>query len=170
VTLTELQPRPDADGTYYSICKVIQRDGSIRDYPTITWWLQRQIELPATIPDLHAYLVEARQRNVCLIRGLSTDPARAVTRRWKAEGVHNGRPRDHGFIDVPTKFFPLDIDGFPIAWRDDPGQAVRAAVAELVSHGRRRASCGSFQRRMDWSATRTSAGPAESSTASCGHA
>ena len=79
------------------------------------WWLQKQVEVPATIPDVHNYLVEARQRNVCLIRGLSTDPTRVETRRWKADGMHNGCPRDHGFIDVPTKFFPLDIDGFQIA-------------------------------------------------------
>ena len=38
---------------------------------------------------------------------------------------------DHGFLDEPTRLFPLDVDGERINWRADPERAIRTIVAQL---------------------------------------
>jgi hypothetical protein len=120
--ITELEPK---NRTF--IGKRINSDGSITQYPRVTWWRQRVVRVPATIAHLFAYLREARKRNVCLIRGAPANPERQPTRRLKAGGERG----DHGFIDAPTRLFPLDIDGVKINWRADPEHAVRAIIAQL---------------------------------------
>ena len=124
IEITELAPY---DGAF--IGKRINRDGSITQYPKVTWWRQSVARVPATIPALFDYLREARTRNICLIRGAPANPERQQTRRQKA---HGGKERgDHGFIDEPTKLFFLDIDGVEINWRADPEGAIRSIVAQL---------------------------------------
>jgi hypothetical protein len=122
VDITELEPDNEVH-----IGKSIRRDGSISDYPKVTWWWQSVSTIWAKIDCLYAYLWRARQRNICLIRGApACDCLR--TRRWKAYEQDRG---DHGFIDVPTRLFPLDLDGVPILWREDPERAIRTIVAQL---------------------------------------
>ena len=106
IEITELEP---SDGTF--IGKHINRDGSITQYPRVTWWRQSVARVPATIPHLFAYLREARKRNICLIRGAPANPERQPTRRRKAGMVGKSDRRDHGFIDEPTRLFLLDVDG-----------------------------------------------------------
>ena len=87
--------------------------------------------VPATIPHLFAYLREARKRNICLIRGAPANLERQPTRRQKA-GIYGAEDRgDHGFVDEPTRLFPLDVDGVQINWRADPEQAIRTIVGKL---------------------------------------
>src|SRR5262245_20907541 len=125
--ITELEPK--RNGAFCG--KRINPDGSLTEYPLSKFWWQSVAQVPATIPQLCAYLCEARQRNVCLIRGTPANPDRQPTLRQKA-GVYGTEDRgDHGFYDEPTKLFPLDIDGIKINWRADPKGAVQDVVAQL---------------------------------------
>jgi hypothetical protein len=126
IEITELEPN---DGAF--IGKSINPDGSITPYPSVTYWRQRVARVPATIPHLFAYLREARQRNIALIRGAPANLDRQPTRRQTAGIYGREDRRDHGFIDKPTKVFFLDGDGIKILWRADPERAVRAVVAQL---------------------------------------
>ena len=126
IEVTELEP---FDGTF--IGKQVNRNGSITQYPTVTWWKQRVARVPASVSHVFAYLREARTRNVCLIRGAPANVERQRTRRRKAGVVGKQDRRDHGFLDEPTKLFSLDVDGAAMKWRDDPEGAVRALVAQL---------------------------------------
>ena len=164
IEITELEP---GDGDVHR--QTHQRDGSITQYPTVTWWRQSVARVPATIPHLFAYLREARKRNICLIRGAPANLERQQTRRQKA-GIVGGKDRgDHGFIDEPTRLFFLDVDGVQdqLARRPgtrDPdhrraaGRAVGLDVVRVVLLGDARA------RDVD---ERQATGPAGSSTASC---
>ena len=126
INITELTP---ADGKF--IGKHIERGGKITQYPTVAWWRQRLTQVPATIPQLFAYLREARTRNICLIRGAPANLERQTTRRQKA-GIVGGRDRgDHGFNDEPTKLFFLDVDGIKMLWHSDPEAAIKRIVAQL---------------------------------------
>jgi hypothetical protein len=126
ISITELEPN---NGVF--IGKHINRDGRITQYPTVTWWRQRVARVPASIPHVFAYLREARERNVCLIRGAPANVERQPTRRQKA-GVVGGRDRrDHGFVDEPTKLLYLDVDGIKINWRANPERAIRTIVGQL---------------------------------------
>jgi hypothetical protein len=127
LSVTELTP----DGGVF-IGKSIQRDGSITQYPKVTWWRQQVAQVQATVFGVHEYLREARMRNVCLIRGAPANIERQPTRRQRAHEVHHGKDRgDHGFIDEPARLFFLDIDGVEIKWRAEPERAIRTIVAEL---------------------------------------
>jgi hypothetical protein len=127
LAITELEP----DARDVSICKRVNRDGSITQYPNCKWWKQSVAQVPATIYALFEYLVGARERNICLIRGAPANLECERTRRQKA-GVFGGRDRgDHGFIDAPTELFFIDVDGFAVRWRDNPQRAMRSIVAEL---------------------------------------
>jgi hypothetical protein len=123
VDITELEPEDEVH-----IGKSIRRDGSISGFPKIVWWWQSVSTIRAKIDCLYAYLWRARRRNICLIRGASASPDCLRTRKWKA--YEQGRD-DHGFTDTPTRLLPLDIDGAPIAWREDPERAIRTIVAML---------------------------------------
>src|SRR5262245_59526771 len=126
IEITELEPY---DGTF--IGKHIDHDGSLTEYPNVFLWRQRVARVPATIPHLFAYQREARERNICIIRGAPANLERQRTRRLKA-GLYNGSDRgDHGFLDIPNRLFSLDIDGVKINWRADPERAVRAIIAQL---------------------------------------
>ena len=126
IEITELTPDSGA-----FIGKHINPDGSLTEYPDVMWWRQHVEHVPATVSHLFAYLREARGRNICLIRGAPANLERRSTRRQKA-GIYGSEDRgDHGFIDTPTKLFFLDIDGTPMAWRDDPEGAIRRIVAQL---------------------------------------
>ena len=87
--------------------------------------------VPATIPQLFAYLREARTRNICLIRGAPANLERQPTRRQKAGMARRQDRGDHGFVDEPTRLFFLDVDGMQIDWRADPERAIRTIVAQL---------------------------------------
>jgi hypothetical protein len=131
IEITELEPRP-----YYGlpvfIGKTVNTDGSITQYPIVTWWFQRVARVPATVPHLFAYLSEARTRNISLIRGAPGNIERQPTRRQKAYFVVRGKDRgDHGFIDTPTSLFFLDVDSIKMQWRADPQQAVKNILAAL---------------------------------------
>jgi hypothetical protein len=120
--ITELEPN---DGTF--IGKRINPDGSITQYPRVTWWRQRVVRVPATIPHLFAFLREVRKRNICLIRDAPADPNCQSTRRWIARDGREG-----GFIDVPTRLVPFDFDNVKISWHpDDPERAIRGILAQL---------------------------------------
>jgi hypothetical protein len=126
LSITELQP---FDGEL--IGKSIKADGSVSEYPLVKWWRQSVAVIPATIPGLFAYLREARKRNICLIRGAPANVERKRTQRQKA-GIYGSKDRgDHGFLDEPTNLLFLDVDGFPVKWRDDPEGAVKTVVAQL---------------------------------------
>ena len=88
---------------------------------------RRVVRIPATIPALFDFLQQARERNICLIRGAPANLAREKTRRQKAGGDRG----DHGFTDEPTKLLFFDIDGATGNWRDDPEAAVKRIVAQL---------------------------------------
>ena len=130
--ITELEPRPDPNGHPIFIGKKIAHSNKIISYPTnVTWYGQAVATIPATIPALFAYLREARTRNICLIRGTPANLERQWTRRQNA-GLFDGKDRgDHGFTDEPTKLFFLDIDDMPLAWRDDPQEAIRTILTLL---------------------------------------
>jgi hypothetical protein len=148
IDITELEPN---DGTF--IGKRINRDGSITQYPRITWWKQRVARVAASVSHLFAYLREARERNICLIRGAPANLDRHPTRRQKA-GVVGGRDRrDHGFLDEPTKLTPSE----------------RSAPSSGTSAGRgpRPRSCGSSRQRTGLSLTSVGVGPEKSVTAGC---
>jgi hypothetical protein len=123
LNVTELEPY---DGKF--IGKHINADGSIRQYPTVTWWRQSVAVIPATVPALFAYLREARTRNICLIRGAPANLERLKTRRQRANEKDRG---DHGFIDEPSKLLFLDVDGIKMKWRADPQGAIEKIVARL---------------------------------------
>jgi hypothetical protein len=126
IAITELEPN---NGAF--IGKHVNRDGSLTEYPRVTWWRQDVAQVPATIPQLFAYLREARTRNICLIRGAPANLERQPTRRQKA-GMAGGSDRgDHGFVDAPTRLFFLDVDGMQIDWRADPERAIRTIVEQL---------------------------------------
>ena len=126
IEITELSPY---DGEF--IGKHINPDGSLTEYPNVSWWRQHVAHVPATVSHLFAYLREARTRNICLIRGAPANPEREKTRRLKA-GIYGSEDRgDHGFLDTPTKLFCLDIDGTPMEWRADPEGAIRRIVTLL---------------------------------------
>ena len=126
ISITELEPY---DGKF--IGKHINADGSITQYPHVTWWRQSVAVIPATILGLFAYLCEARKRNICLIRGAPANLERQRTRRQYAY-EYNGEDRgDHGFIDEPTKLLWFDVDGIPMQWRGDPEGAIEKIVAQL---------------------------------------
>jgi hypothetical protein len=125
--ITEMQ---SANGCF--VGKIIKPDGSIQQYPKITWWKQRVARIPATIACVFEYLLEAREHNICLIRGAPANLTRQPTRRWKAYIEHRGKDRgDHGFIDTPSRLLFLDIDGVEGAWMADPEGAVMRIVAQL---------------------------------------
>jgi hypothetical protein len=126
--ITELSP---ANGVF--IGKRIKRDGTIAQYPNVAWWHQSVLRIEPTPAALLAALRDARERNVCWIRGAPANIDRKETRRWIAyrtvEGVDRG---DHGFFDRATQLLPIDIDGGAVfAWRADPEGAVRRLVDEL---------------------------------------
>jgi hypothetical protein len=124
--ITELEP---SNGAF--IGKRVNYDGSLTEYPNVTWWRQSAVRVPATTPALFAYLREARKRNICLIRGAPAKAERQPTRRQKA-GLYGGEDRgDHGFLDTPTRLLPLDVDGERINWRADPEGAIRTLIAIL---------------------------------------
>src|ERR1700730_11166194 len=126
ISITELEPY---DGKF--IGKHINADGSITQYPHVTWWRQSVAVIPATILGLFAYLCEARKRNICLIRGAPANLERQRTRRQYAY-EYNGEDRgDHGFFDEPTKLLWFDVDGIPMHWRGDPEGAIEKIVAQL---------------------------------------
>jgi hypothetical protein len=133
ISITELAPEPKNGSFAPHIGKEICEDNSISDYPKVLWWRQSVSEIPATIYDLFEYLRAARCRNICLIRGSPANLERGVTRKWKAhEFDRDGKPRgNHGFEDVATRLLPLDIDGFPIRWRENPQRAMRTIVSHL---------------------------------------
>jgi hypothetical protein len=133
VAITELEPIPKDSRCSVFIGKSICQDNSISDYPKATWWKQSVSEIPATVYDLFEYLREARRRNICLIRGAPANINRLPTRRWNvhllgADGKDRG---DHGFLDLPTQLFWLDVDGFLTPWREHPQRAMRAIVNAL---------------------------------------
>jgi hypothetical protein len=133
VAITELEPIPKDGRCSVFIGKSICQDNSISDYPKVTWWKQSVSEIPATVYDLFEYLREARRRNICLIRGAPANINRLPTRRWNvrllgADGKDRG---DHGFLEVPTRLFWLDVDGFLTPWRKHPQRAMRAIVNAL---------------------------------------
>jgi putative DNA primase/helicase len=127
IEITELESN---NGVF--VGKHINLDGSITAYPkTVAWWQQRVAPVPATIPHLFAYLHAARTRNICLIRGSPADVDRQPTRRRLA-GLVGGRDRrDHGFLNLPTRLLPIDVDGAKMAWKADTEGAVRRIVAQL---------------------------------------
>jgi hypothetical protein len=127
IEITELKP---ASGAFAGKC--VKPDNTIAPYPEREkWWWQAVSRVPATIPHLFAYHREARKRNICLIRGAPANLERQPTLRQKAGMFGRSDRGDHGFLDVPTRLMPFDLDGVPIAWLDDPERAVRAAVAQL---------------------------------------
>jgi hypothetical protein len=133
ISITELEPWP-RDGFRVFIGKSICQDGSISQYPKVTWWKQSVSEIPANIYVLFEYLRAARDRNICLIRGAPANLERKRTRRQKAYELDpkSGKDRgDHGFEDIPTRLLPLDIDGFKIRWRENPQRAMRTIVGYL---------------------------------------
>jgi hypothetical protein len=102
--------------------KTILPDSTVTPYPKKeTWWWQGVSRVLATIQHhLFAYFCEARERNVCIIRGAPANLDRQPTRKLKA-GRYNGEDRgDHGFLNVPTKLISFDLDGVSIKWRDNP--------------------------------------------------
>jgi hypothetical protein len=125
--ITELEPA--YEGFFAGKC--INLNNKISQYPRVSKWRQSVARVPATIAHLFAYLQSARLRNIVLIRGTPGNVERQPTLRRLAGLYKNEDRGDHGFYDEPTKVFPLDIDGVPIAWRADPERAVKAVVAEL---------------------------------------
>src|SRR5207249_954082 len=127
IEITELEP---SNGTF--IGKHINPDGSVTQYPqNILYWRQRVARVPATPSHLFAYFREARERNICVIRGAPANLERQLTRKRKAGVVGSTDRGDHGFVDEPTKLFFLDVDGVEINWRADPERAIRTIVGQL---------------------------------------
>jgi hypothetical protein len=125
--ITELTP---TGGGY--VGKTILQDGEIKQYDGGAWWHQAVAEVPANIPDLYAYIKDARTRNIILIRGAPANIARKRTRRQIAFIAERGSNRgDHGFVDQPTRLITLDVDDFPGSWQADPEAAVRDIVEQL---------------------------------------
>ncbi|MBR1070232.1 hypothetical protein ABIF66_008852 [Bradyrhizobium japonicum] len=120
--ITELTPADDR-----FVGKRIRRDGTVLQYPQVKLWRQAVAKIPATIPALFAYLSEARERNICLIRGQPAAPERKRTRRQIASEERG----DHGFLDTPTCLHFFDIDGAAGHWRDDPEAAVKRIVGDM---------------------------------------
>ena len=127
IAVTELEPQY---GQF--IGKQIEPNGEVVEYPKVKWWWQTMATVPATVSHLFAYLRAARERNICLIRGSPADLERQPTLRQLAYEIKHGKDRgDHGFIDVPTKLFFLDIDGVGISWRKNSEKAIRTVVGWL---------------------------------------
>jgi hypothetical protein len=127
LNVTELEPY---DGTF--IGKHINLDGSISPYPRfLKYWRQNVALVPATIPQLFVYLREARERNICLIRGAPANLKRQWTQRQIAGVVGDSDRGNHGFTDEPSKLFFLDGDGIKIPWRSDPERAIQTVVTQL---------------------------------------
>ena len=163
IEITELEPY---DGTF--IGKQIEPNGHITGYPErLKYWKQRVAPIPATSSHLFAYLREARERNICLIRGAPANVERQKTRKIKA-GLYGGEDRgDHGFVDMPTRLFWFDVDGAPVNWRDDPEGAIRTVVALLGEPWASTSLVWFFSATHGLERTRTNDGPAGSSTAGC---
>jgi hypothetical protein len=96
------------------IGKTIRRDGSIDPYPNATWWRWRTVHLPPTIDALVAYLIDGRERNICLGRGQLAPGNPLETRSWNARPDRSAGK--HGFIDAASRFFPIDVDRIEIDW------------------------------------------------------
>lgn len=98
------------------IGKTIKSDGDIEPYPYVRWWRWRMVRLLPTIDALIEYLIDGRERNICLGRG-QLAPGNPLETRSQ-----NARPdRDagkHGFIDAASRFFPIDIDKIAVDWSD----------------------------------------------------
>jgi hypothetical protein len=166
IEITELSPY---DGKF--VGKRINRDNSVTQYPSVTYWRQHVMRIPATVVALFDYLREARTRSVCLIRGAPANLSREKTRRQNAGVKERG---DHGFLDEPTRLLFFDLDGVAIDWRADPEGAVKRIVAQLgepfasasfvwffsASHGLETETVGDGDKKHN-------AGPAGSSTGRC---
>jgi hypothetical protein len=128
--ITELEP----ENGKYAGKSIDLVNRKISQNPRVTWHWQSVARVLATIPALYDYLCEARNRNIFLIRGAPANIARwrkTLRRRTGREGEDYSERGDHGFLDVPTKMFSLDIDGVDIKWRADPERAIRSVVEKL---------------------------------------
>jgi hypothetical protein len=136
--VTELEP---TDGSF--IGKRILRDGSVQPYPKTKYWNQTTALVPASIGHVYEYLYEARERNICLIRGARLYAGKE-RRDYKTGKLLR---RNVNFEDTPTKLLFIDIDGVPVSWLADPRGAVREVVARLGEPWTARRLPGSSQRR-----------------------
>jgi hypothetical protein len=126
IPVTELEPD---NGKFFG--KTINPDGTIEQYPNVTWFKQSVEHVFATVQHLYGYLRVARERNVCIIRDAPANVKRRRTRRQIAGVVGDKDRGDHGFLDVPNRLLSLDIDGVGMEWQADPEGAVKRIVAML---------------------------------------
>lgn len=110
--------------------KTILGDGTIRGADNVALF-RHETRTFESIEQLHAIVAGLTRENAFVVRGAPAADLQPIHRQ-----IARVRGRgDNGFLDVPKRWLPIDIDGLALPamtdWREDQEAAVEHAIARL---------------------------------------
>lgn len=110
--------------------KIILDDGTIRNADNVKYFTH-ETKTFDDIEGLHKIVSALAKENACVVRGAPATPKQPIYRR---KAFVKGRS-DDGFINVPKRWLPIDIDDLKLPaltdWCEDPLAAVEYAIGRL---------------------------------------